>query len=202
MKIEIVEEKRGEIERLQREFADQLSVNEILRGTAQGINSAVQRTIPKINKGIKAEYNIKQKYLSRMTRVRPKAYSGSLYAGIEINNAPLPMIAFKPKQNNGDIAVNIHKGKTEIVRNSFIATMTSGHTGVYARGKYVKRQGFIPGKEKTASGKIRITELRTASVFTMGLNPSVAEQAQEFMGNEAIERIHGILTSRAQKAIK
>lgn len=202
MKLEIVEEKRGDIEKLQREFADTLSVNEILRGTAQGINSALSRSIPKINKGIKAQYNITQKYLSRMARVRPKANSSMLYGGIEINTSTLPMIAFRPKQQGSDIAVAIHKGKTEYVRNSFIATMTSGHKGVYSRGKYVKRQGFIPGKEKTASGKIRITELKTASVFTMGLNPSVAEDVQNFMGDEAMKRIEGILRSKVNKVSK
>lgn len=37
MKIEFTQEKRGEIERIQREFRNNLSPNEILRATAQGI---------------------------------------------------------------------------------------------------------------------------------------------------------------------
>ena len=86
-----------------------------------------------------------------------------------------------------------------MIRHAFIATMTSGHKGVFARGRYKKRIGFIPGREKTASGKIRITELMTASPFTMGVSQTVRTDIAEFMGNEVTARIHGILTSRLNK---
>lgn len=41
MELKITQEKRGEVERIQNEFRKKLSTNEILRGTAQGINSAL-----------------------------------------------------------------------------------------------------------------------------------------------------------------
>ena len=85
-----------------------------------------------------------------------------------LNESRLPIIAFKPKQSGSSISVAIHKGKTTMIRHAFVATMASGHKGVFSRGRYQKRVGFVPGREKTASGKIRITELMTASPFTMG----------------------------------
>ena len=157
MEIKITQEKRGEVERIQNEFRSKLSPNEILRGTAQGVNSALTRSIPRINKRIKERYNISQKYLSRQAVVSPKANSGSLYGGIKINESRLPIIAFKPKQSGSSISVAIHKGKTTMIRHAFVATMASGHKGVFSRGRYQKRVGFVPGREKTASGKIRIT---------------------------------------------
>ena len=69
MEIKITQEKRGEVERIQNEFRSKLSPNEILRGTAQGVNSALTRSIPRINKRIKERYNISQKYLSRQAVV-------------------------------------------------------------------------------------------------------------------------------------
>lgn len=63
MEIRITQEKRGEIERIQNEFRNKLSPNEILRGTAQGINSALSRSVPRINKRIKERYNIIKKSL-------------------------------------------------------------------------------------------------------------------------------------------
>ena len=96
MEIKITQEKRDEVERIQNEFRSKLSPNEILRGTAQGVNSALTRSIPRINKRIKERYNISQKYLSRQAVVSPKANSGSLYGGIKINENRLPVIAFKP----------------------------------------------------------------------------------------------------------
>lgn len=199
MEIKITQEKRGEVERIQNEFRSKLSPNEILRGTAQGVNSALTRSIPRINKRIKERYNISQKYLSRQAVVSPKANSGSLYGGIKINESRLSIIAFKPKQSGSSISVAIHKGKTTMIRHAFVATMASGRKGVFSRGRYQKRVGFVPGREKTASGKIRITELMTASPFTMGISPDVRTDVAEFMGNEVTARVHGILTSRVNK---
>ncbi len=199
MEIIITQEKRGEIEHLQREFKNYLSENEILRGTAQGINSALSRSIPQINKQIKAEYNIAQKYLSRIAVVSPKATSIRLYGGIKINYSPVPIIAFKPKQTRGNITVAIHKGKTVVIHNTFITTMTSGHKGVYSRGRYVKGRGFIPESSKTTGSKVRITEIKTASPFTMGTSKSIAEDVSAFMGTEIRARVTGILKAKVNK---
>ncbi|MDL2289944.1 phosphate/phosphite/phosphonate ABC transporter substrate-binding protein [Paludibacteraceae bacterium OttesenSCG-928-F17] len=206
MKIEIKQEKRNEIERIQREFANQLSEKEILKSTAQAINTTLSRSISNkqkgINAGIKREYNITQKYLSRMAAVSPKANSGHLWGGIMINEGKIPIIGFKPKQAGSHISVQIHKGKTVYVRNSFVATMASGHTGVYSRGKYDKKEGFIPGKEKTESGKIRITQMHTASPFGMGTSKNVSAEVQSFMGDEVLARVEGILRSKVDKIMK
>lgn len=199
MEIKITQEKRGEVERIQNEFRGKLSANEILRGTAQGINSALARSVPRINKQIKEKYSITPKHLSRQAVVSPKANSNRLYGGIKINENRLPVVAFRAKQSGSSVSVTIHKGKTEVIRNSFIATMASGHKGVFARGQYQKRTGFVPGREKTASGKTRITQLMTASPFTMGISPDVRTDVADYMGNEVTARVHGILTSRVAK---
>ena len=148
MQINFTVERKGEIERIMRNFERLLSPQEILKGAAQGINSALARSIPRINKQVKKEYNISQKYLSRMAVVSPKASIYKLYGGIKINDSRLPVIAFKPKQQGSSISVTIHKGKTETIRNSFIATMNSGHTGVFSRGRYSKKSGFGAGKQE------------------------------------------------------
>lgn len=199
MEIMITQKRQKEIERIQREFQNLLSKNEILRGTAQGLNSALSRTIPKINKQIKSEYNIAQKYLSRMAVVFPKASAARLYGGIKINYFPVPVIAFKPKQTQSNITVTIHKGKNVVIHNAFITSMASGHKGVYSRGKYAKGRGFIPESIKTTGGKVRITELKTASPFTMGTSKSVAEEVSAFMGAESVARITGILKAKVNK---
>lgn len=199
MDFKITQEKRGEVERVQREFRGKLSEAEILRGTAQGINSALTKTVPRLNRAIKNRYNIQQKHLSKRAVVSPKANSNKLYGGIKIDENRVPVHVFKPRQNGSNIIVAIRKGKTVIIRNAFVATMASGHKGVFARGQYSKRSGFIPGRQKTASGKVRITELFTASPLTMGISPEVRQDAQDFMGNEVSARVHGILTSRVNK---
>jgi len=201
MNITFTEEKRGEIQRIQRQFKNQLSASQIEQGTAQAINGVIKRSISKINKGVKKEYNITAKYLSRIAVVSPKANQNALSAGIKLRYIPIPIIGFKPKQAKSSISVTIKKGKTIVVREAFIATMLSGHTGVYARGKYERRE-FVHGKEKTSKGKMRITEIQTASPFTMGTSKTVASEVQSFMGSEVIKRVEGILQSKVNKITK
>lgn len=202
MEITITQEKRKEIERIQKEFQNSLSEGEILRSTAQGINSALSRTIPKIKKQIKSEYNVIQKYLTRMAIVSPKANSGRLYGGIKIKYSPIPIIAFKPKQTQGNITVAIHKGKTVVIPKAFIATMATGHKGVYSRGKYEgkgKNSRFIYAKMKTKTGKVMITERITTSPFAMARYKNVVDDVQEYMSKEAMARVTGILKYKVNK---
>lgn len=200
MEIIITQEKRREIERIQQQFRRLLSEAEILKATAQGINGVMGRgVISRLKKAVKTRYNVSQKYLNRFAVVSPKAYSNRLYAGIKINYSPVPLIAFKPKQTQGNVSVAIQKGKAVVIHNAFISTMASGHQGVYSRGRYVKGRGFVPEKSKTESGKVRITELRTASPFTMATGASVADDVQKYMGKEVVARVEGILKSRVKK---
>lgn len=212
MDIKITQEKRGEVERIQDEFRKKLSQNEILRGTAQGINAALSRSVPRINKRIKEKYNITQKYLSRQAAVSPKANSNNLYGGIKVNEQKLPMIAFRAKQSGSSISVSIHKGKTVYLRNSFITTVRGkggggNHQGVFSRGEYMGRfvaynKSMPRGVRYTADSgytKQRITQIMGPSVFTMAIRNEVANDVGEFMGNEVSARVHGILTSRVNK---
>ena len=198
MQIKITTEKRGEIERIQRDFKKHLSADVILRGTSQAINSTMKRSISKINKEVKKEYNITPKYLKRIAVVKPKASSGSLYAGVHLQHAPVPIIGFKPKEKQGSgVTVSVKRGRAKRLQSAFIATMQSGHVGVFARGRYGK--DFMWGNEKTASGKIRITEIKAPSPFAMGLSDTVAPQIQDFMGKEVVRATRGILQSRVDR---
>jgi hypothetical protein len=211
MQIHLTTEKKGEIERIMRQFEKELSKKEIKYGVAAAINDTLKRSISgNLNKGIKERYNITQKYISRSGKVYPKASREHLFGGISINTTRMPLIAFKPKQKGSSMAVTIHKGKTEIIRNSFVATMNSGHTGVFSRGFYNKHV-FSPyskvelregGIGRTKSGKARITELYSVSVFGMGIAKDVAPNVQIFMGTYIVDRVEGILKSKVAKIRK
>lgn len=90
------------------------------------------------------------------------------------------------------------------MRNSFIATVCGvggggNHKGAFSRGKYEKGKGFVPGKERTDSGKVRITQLMGVSAFGMGVYKTVSQDVKEYMGREVTARVHGILTSRVNR---
>lgn len=201
MDIRIETETRGAIEAIQQKFKKELSEREILRGTAQAINGTLNRCKTKIKKPIAAEYNITSKALGKMADVRPKAQAGSLYAGLRLSYAPIPIIGFRPKQTPTGVSVTIRKGKPVAIKSAFLATMKSGHTGVFARGQYGKGKGkgFQFENTKTSGGKVRITQLQTASPFTMGLSKKVAREVSTFMQTEAVRATEGILKSKVDK---
>jgi len=194
--IRIETEKRGGIEAIQRKFKDKLSDSVILRSTAQAINSTMARAIQKINKEVKANYNITQKYLKRIADVKPKATSNALYSGIRLQYMTIPIIAFKPKQTSSGIDVAVRKGSPKSIRSAFVQKMPSGHEGVYARGRYQKGQGFVPGDIVNKKGRALITEIKTASPFTMGLSDKVSKQVTTFIGTEVLRATEGILSRR------
>lgn len=203
MKFEITQEKRGEVEAVMGRFKNQLSEKEILRATAGGINDALRTGISNRQKGInsriKAKYNIKQKYLSKQTKIAPKATGSRLWGGIRVNTDTIPIYAFKPKQDGSHISVAIQKGRAVLIRNSFIATMAGGYTSVFSRGKYVKGQGFVSGKEKTSRGKVRVTKLQTVSPYTMAINKEIASNVSELIGSEVSVRVEGILRKKVEQ---
>ncbi|GHT05044.1 hypothetical protein AGMMS49525_11980 [Bacteroidia bacterium] len=204
MEIRFTESKKGQIQDIQRKFKSQLSESAIKKGTATAINGVMKSSIGRINKAIKKEYNITPKHLNRISKVSPQAKEGALDAGITVNSQRIPLIGFKPKQSGSCISVQIKKGKKVLVRDSFIATMNSGHTGVYARGRYANKRadGFTYEKGKTKNGKIRISEIKTMSPFSMALTKSVADDVQTYMSSEVTKRVHGLLQHKIDKVVK
>ena len=197
MEFKIETEKQHEIEAIQRRFADKLPESVILKATAQAINGTMKRAVPIINKAIKEEYNITQKGLKQITKVKPFARPSSLYAGLNINSNPLPLAYFRPKKTRTGVSVSVHKGKTMQIRNAVLRTEMfkdkSYGTGVWARGEYNK-SGFVPGRERKP-----FTELKTASPATMGLNEKVAPKVTDFMGKEVLRTTEGILRRRVEE---
>lgn len=207
MKIQFVQEKRGEVERIQKEFRGKLSDKAILQATSTAINGVLRRAKSRLKRRVMEEYTISGMYWDRTVQVKPWSSPSTLYGGISINNARLPLIAFNPKQNGSAISVAIHKGKVKHIRNSFIATVpatsksgavVNTHTGVFSRGHY-QGKSFIYARERTGSGKIRITQRMGPSTFTMATRQAVADDVHQYMGNEIAARVHGILTSRVNK---
>lgn len=53
-------------------------------------------------------------------------------AALVISNRPVPLILYKARQTKAGVKVNI-RGNGQLVKGAFVATMKSGHTGVYTR---------------------------------------------------------------------
>lgn len=87
------------------------------------------------NKRIRARKRISSKYITRAIKLRrtggndPTAMSWA----IELSGEPVPLVAYPHRQTKKGVSVEVNRGKRTVVRGSFVATMASGHEGVFRR---------------------------------------------------------------------
>ena len=209
MKISVSIEGKRAVQDIQKEFKDQLSEKQILKTTAFALNETSRRAISFVRKEVRKEYTVNNKYLKRMAKLGKPAKStpSGLYAEVLYSYKPVPMIAFKfkaqskkkgSKSNLRNIQVEIRKGKQTLLRHVFIATMKSGHTGIWAHGQY-QHGKFVYSRNKTASGKDRMSEMQTASPFTLGTNKDIEKRAIEQIQKTLPSRLRALLQQRVDK---
>jgi hypothetical protein len=82
---------------------------------------------------IRADWNVKADTVRRAMVVR-RATQGKLEAEVRTSGAPLPLIAFGARQTKRGVTTQVKKGGARVlVAGAFIATMASGHRGVFRR---------------------------------------------------------------------
>ncbi len=86
-------------------------------------------------KRIRTRKKIKVRYIRRaMTLRRAK---GSDVAGMEwavdVDGTPVPLVAYPHRVTKKGVSVEVNRGKRTLLAGSFLATMKSGHKGVFRR---------------------------------------------------------------------
>lgn len=87
------------------------------------------------SKRIRARKRIKVRYIQRaLTLRRPKG--GDISAmewAVDVSGEPVPLVAYPHRQTKKGVSVEVNRGKRTLVAGSFIASMKSGHKGVFKR---------------------------------------------------------------------
>jgi len=211
MQVNITFEGKKSIEAIQKEFQGQLSEKQILKTTAYAINETAKRVVSRSKKEIKQEYTVNNKYLNRIHRIKKASGTTSgLYAEIYFSGKPIPMIGFKYKDKSkkggkrlksGGVIVEIFKGKQQLLKHAFIATMKSGHTGIFGNGSYIEGK-FVHSKERTASHKSRITEYKSPSPYSMERNKGIKERNFAYIETTLPSRTRALLQNKLNKLTK
>jgi hypothetical protein len=95
-------------------------------------------------KRIRARKAIKPKYIARaLTMQRQGGDIASLSWALNVSGQPVPLIAYphrtksgrgrKGSRTPGGVIVEVNTGKQTLVRGAFVATMKSGHEGIFHR---------------------------------------------------------------------
>lgn len=114
---------------------------------ANSVRAQVVRLVRQRYPGFKAAAVRSAMKIARATYSRPRAM-------VQIRGRRTPLIAFSARQTKAGVSVNVRQRK--VIQGAFIATMKSGHKGVFRRTGQFGRGGS-PRKE-------RIAELRSLSI--------------------------------------
>jgi hypothetical protein len=85
--------------------------------------------------GATARKRIRPRYITRaltLRRVRGGDVAAMSWA-LDVDGAPVPLVAYPHRQTKEGVSVEVNRGKRTLVKGSFVATMKSGHKGVFRR---------------------------------------------------------------------
>lgn len=152
----------------------QLTSNEIALGQARAINRSLTKGRTMSSRSIRKDYKAKAGDVKKRLDLQ-KASRVTLTGHIGADTKPMPMMLFRPSQRRDGVSVRITRTRKRL-RGAFMATMPSGHRGVWARGRYTA-DGF-----KFMRARLPITELRTVSISSTIKNRDVESRIGKEIG--------------------
>lgn len=87
------------------------------------------------SKRIRSRKRIKGRYVTRALTMRRAKGSdiADLEWALDISGEPVPLVAYPHRQARKGVSVEVNRGKRTLIAGSFVATMRSGHKGVFRR---------------------------------------------------------------------
>lgn len=85
-------------------------------------------------KRIRARKAIRPRYIARALSLRRIGGDVSdMEWALDVSGEPVPLVAYPMRQTKKGVTVEVNRGKRTLVKGSFVATMASGHKGVFQR---------------------------------------------------------------------
>lgn len=160
----------ADMARVKSEVVQKATVNALNKVAAQ-VKTAASRAMRD------AGYNLKVSDIKKAMTVY-RATAGSLTAKVVSSGRPVPLIKYGARQTGKGVSVDVLHGR-KLIAGAFIATMPSGHTGVYVRmGNRHKR---VMKAGKPAWSALPIKELFGPSVPDGLANQAVQEALQRLI---------------------
>lgn len=97
--------------------------------------SALRDMRSEATKRVRARKRIKVSYVrAAMTLRRPRGGDIAAMAwAVDVSGKPVPLVAYPHRQTKKGVSVEVNKGKRTLLKGAFVATMKSGHRGVFRR---------------------------------------------------------------------
>ena len=91
-----------------------------------------------------AGYNMKAARIKDRITVRP-ATAGNPVAIVRCSGRPIPLVEFSARETKAGVTVSVKNGR-KAIKGAFIATMPSGHRGVFVRVGKAHKKMMVRGK--------------------------------------------------------
>lgn len=165
---------------------------------ARAINHVAAKAKTQASRDIRQEYNVKAKDLKSAIYIN-KATRNYLEGTIIATGRPLPIMGFAARQTKKGVTVDV-MGQRKLIRGSFMATMNSGHRGVFARGNYSGYNFQFRDKRIRKQGNdLAINELTTSSVPKMMQNNAVLSALEKGLTEDFPSRLRHELSFLTNK---
>jgi hypothetical protein len=185
---------------------------------SRAINDAMRQTTTAAKREVTGRYNVYANYIQAKQLKQGLSKPTKPTATLNVANKQLPVIAFKGvrqdaketrrskagtsvfsklknrSKKTGGVTVEIIKGQKTRIRSAFIATMKSGHVGVFGRGEYGSPFKWRKERQKDSGNDNPIQELNALTIATSFLG----KQVQKRMERKATE----VLASRLAHHLK
>lgn len=152
-----------------------------LGATRIGATKAIQRALNKTAITARAQsarsirdagYDIKIGAIKETFTLR-RATDADLRAVVKSTGSPIPLIKYGARQTAKGVSVSVKQGR-KVIAHAFIATMSSGHEGVFIRTDKSRKK--VSRKGKTYYSGLPIKELFGPSIPSAFANQVVQDQ--------------------------
>lgn len=107
----------------------------VARAVRKAGATALRDVRSEASKRIRAHKRIKVAYITRAFRLRRNTASriDDMSWALDVSGKAVPLVAYPHRQTKKGVSVEVNRGKRTLVKGAFIATLRSGHEGVFRR---------------------------------------------------------------------
>lgn len=155
--------------------------------TVRALNKVAEQAITATAKEMRrVGYGLKAATIKKALRIK-RAAPGNLKATIVASGRPIPLVQFSARQTAKGVSVNVLNGR-KVIAGAFIATMPSGHRGVFVR------EDGGSHKKVNKGGKVQWHQLPIRELYGPSVPDGVSNaQVQQALQLLVAERFPSIL---------
>jgi hypothetical protein len=105
----------------------------VLRAATRGGSSAIRAARTQASREVRARKALKASKVARALELRFPSGTQSLEWHLDVDGVAMPLTAYPFRQVADGVSVRVNRGAPKLLKSAFVATMRSGHVGIFRR---------------------------------------------------------------------